>query len=297
MMHRYETMQFMAEGDIQFHMFPFSAAGRTVAPHCHEFVEFVYIYSGTGIHEYQGTKYKVSAGDVFVIEPEAVHAYYVESGQKLELFNVLFQPSFFAKELGLLSAESSFVHFYFLEPYIRASSPYPTHLHLQPHQRVTLQLMLDQMFAEYKEKQMGYRIVLKTKLMEIFIYLSRCYLQREQAPIAREPSEQNLMDRIKRFVEIYYNESTDLQQLCQMCGMSKSVFRLKFKAHTGLSLLDYRTGLRIGVAKQLLQQTDLPVSEIALEVGYNDISFFNRMFRERCRMSPRQFRQTGRKSD
>ncbi len=280
----------MDHDDFLFHIFPHRISNRTVDPHCHEFVEFIYIYSGKGKHEYQGTTYEVAAGDVLIIEPEAVHAYHVGKNERMEIFNVLFHPSFFSKELGILAKESSFVQFYFLEPFLRASSPIPSHLHLIPTERITLQLLIEQMMAEYREKKHGYKVLLKTKLMECFIYLSRCYLRREQASLTKEANEQVLMEQVTRFVQANFDKPITLEQVGQLCGMSESGLRHKFKAHTGMSLLDYRNSVRIGIAKQLLQQTDWPVSEIALETGFNDISFFNRVFKQYCQQSPRQYR-------
>ncbi|MDF2670596.1 MAG: hypothetical protein K0R67_2902 [Paenibacillus sp.] len=289
-MQRYENADFMKQDDLLIHVFTHTIQNRTVDPHCHEFVEFVYIFNGTGKHEYQGKTYAIAAGDVLIIEPEAVHAYHVGPQECLQIRNILFHPSFFAKELGILAKESTFVQFYFLEPFLRASSPYPSHLRLLPNERISLQLLIDQMAAEYEGKEHGYKVLLKTKLMECFIYLSRCYLHREQIPVTREASEQELMEQVTRFVHANYDQSITLEKLGQMCGMSESGLRHKFKAHTGLTLLEYRNEVRIGIAKQLLQQTDWPISEIALEIGFNDISFFNRVFKQRCQLSPRQYR-------
>lgn len=285
-MKRYRMNQYLARKEFLFHIFPLTVSNRSIKKHCHEFVEFVYVISGSGIHEYQGKSTRIEAGDVLFIEPETPHAFHVQD-ETLVKYNVLFQPSFFAKELSILFTNPSYVSFYYLEPFLR-STPLPSHLHLLPTERVGLQHLLDQITAEYQEKKPGYDIIIKTKLVECFIYLSRCYQDHKQI---KNQSISELMDQVKQFIELHYDESFSLYELSQICGMSESSLRHHFKAHTGYSLLDYRNNVRLKIAEQLLQNTKLPISEIALEIGFNDISFFNRLFRKNHNMSPRQYRK------
>ena len=124
---------------------------------------------------------------------------------------MLFQPSFFSKELSILFTDSPYITFYYLEPFLR-SSPLPSHLHLIPSERVGLQQILDQITEEYEHKQPGYDMLIKTKLMECFIYLSRCYSRQEQTVKQSVPE---LMEQIKRFIELNYDQPLSLYQLAQ----------------------------------------------------------------------------------
>lgn len=68
--------------------------------------------------------------------------------------------------------------------------------------------------------------------------------------------------------------------------MSVSTFKAKFKANTGRTFLEYRNDMRIMAAKRLLVQTELKMIDIAQEIGFEDVSLFNRTFRQWTGMSP-----------
>jgi len=68
-------------------------------------------------------------------------------------------------------------------------------------------------------------------------------------------------------------------------------FKRRFKAATGLAPLDYVHSIRIEEAKQMLETTERPIEQIATEVGYEDSSFFRRLFRRKVGLPPHAYRQ------
>jgi transcriptional regulator GlxA family with amidase domain len=73
-------------------------------------------------------------------------------------------------------------------------------------------------------------------------------------------------------------------------GLPERSFMRRFTNATGMSPLDYVHALRLEEAKLLLETTDLPVEAIANEVGYEDTSFFGRLFRRKAGITPLQYR-------
>lgn len=73
-------------------------------------------------------------------------------------------------------------------------------------------------------------------------------------------------------------------------GLPERSLMRRFAKATGMSPLDYVHALRLEEAKQLLETTDLPVEAIANEVGYEDTSFFGRLFRRKAGITPLQYR-------
>jgi transcriptional regulator GlxA family with amidase domain len=77
----------------------------------------------------------------------------------------------------------------------------------------------------------------------------------------------------------------------QQSGVPERSLKRRFKQATGLSLMDYLQNLRIEKAKTLLETSDLPVDEISAEVGYDNASFFRRLFKRRCGLAPAAYRR------
>ncbi len=65
----------------------------------------------------------------------------------------------------------------------------------------------------------------------------------------------------------------------------------RFKSATGVALIDYVQNLRVESAKRLLESSDLPVDDISAQSGYEDASFFRRVFRRRTGVRPTEYRR------
>lgn len=88
-------------------------------------------------------------------------------------------------------------------------------------------------------------------------------------------------------------EDVDEKQLADLVGLSPSAFSRSFKQHTGETLVRYRNQLRIDLACQmLLNRPEMQVAEICYEVGFSNLSNFNRHFLKLKGMAPSQFRAT-----
>lgn len=88
-------------------------------------------------------------------------------------------------------------------------------------------------------------------------------------------------------------ETVSEQELARLVGQSPSAFSRAFKRHTGTTLVRYKNQLRIDLACQLLlTRPEVQISEICYEVGFGNLSNFNRHFLKLKGMSPSQFRDT-----
>ncbi|MBI2386688.1 MAG: helix-turn-helix domain-containing protein [Elusimicrobia bacterium] len=82
----------------------------------------------------------------------------------------------------------------------------------------------------------------------------------------------------------------DLQQVASRAGLSKFHFVRAFREKTGITPIQYLNRLRVDVAKQKLQSGAQAVTEIAFDVGFADISAFNKAFKRHAGMPPSQYR-------
>ena len=73
--------------------------------------------------------------------------------------------------------------------------------------------------------------------------------------------------------------------------IAERTLKRRFKQATGLPLIDYVQNLRIEEAKRLLESSDQPVDEIGYAVGYEDLSFFRRLFKRRTGVAPARYRR------
>jgi YesN/AraC family two-component response regulator len=105
-----------------------------------------------------------------------------------------------------------------------------------------------------------------------------------------------LVKQASAYIQQNFSRSFSLDELSETIGVSKSYLSRVFKIEMGISLWDYLNRFRNQKAKELLLLTDVSITEIAAEVGYDDVGYFSRVFREIIGCSPRGYRQQARKS-
>lgn len=100
-----------------------------------------------------------------------------------------------------------------------------------------------------------------------------------------------LVARCQQWAAQNYQLESPVAQMVALSGLPERTFKRRFTQATGMSPLDYVHTLRLEEAKQMLESGDLPVEAIALEVGYQDASFFGRLFRRKVALTPAQYRR------
>lgn len=88
-----------------------------------------------------------------------------------------------------------------------------------------------------------------------------------------------------------YHLPSPVAAMTAQTGLAERSFIRRFSKATGLTPLDYVHALRLEEAKQMLETADLPVEAVAEQVGYEDPSFFSRLFRRKVGITPAQYRR------
>ncbi|WP_309118526.1 AraC family transcriptional regulator [Paenibacillus sp.] len=264
--------------------------GEVVPTHTHDFLEFVYVAQGGATHDIATQRYSLSTGDVFVLEPETYHSYTGSDAEDTIVYNVLFKKEFLQREFDDLLRMPAIVNSFYLAPFLRKSASFIPHVSLLPGQRTAIETHLSKMSDEFKSQSSGYRLILKSRWIECLVLLNRFY---EENGSADESSlgKDEWMRSIVHFVREHYRQPLTLAQLSATCGMSVSSFTAKFKKATGMSFLDYKHSLQIRHACDMLRTTDIKIVYVAYSAGFQDVSFFNRVFRKHTGMSPRHYRR------
>ena len=108
--------------------------------------------------------------------------------------------------------------------------------------------------------------------------------------IDAKPEDTEKMKEILGYINQNYSRDIGLDEIAEYFGMKTKTLSAFFKRKTGAGFLEYLTRLRMEEAKRLLLETDKPVKEILLEVGYISNSTFTMMFKKHVGKSPLQFR-------
>jgi AraC-like DNA-binding protein len=92
-------------------------------------------------------------------------------------------------------------------------------------------------------------------------------------------------------VENHYGEKISIHDIAQIAGFSDSHFMRYFKETMGTSFVDYLKEYRLTMAARLLLSSDSSILAIASEVGFDNLSYFNRSFKKQYKVTPSQYRR------
>jgi len=141
-----------------------------------------------------------------------------------------------------------------------------------------------------KEETPGYTAALKAGLQSFLVALMRDAGQRQHIVLpAVAPRER--FARLFHYLQTHHTEPQSVADAAARVGLGRSHFHALFREAAGTSFVRHLTRLRVDTARRLLEETDLPLAEVALASGFEQLAHFYRCFREHTGHPPGQYRR------
>ena len=256
----------------------------TEIEHCHDFYELSIVSQGIGIQSLEGMDLPITAGDVFLLQGRQRHFYH--DRKDLIMYNVMYNPDLILWPENELRCMPGYCAMFMLEPTYRRLHRFASRLHLKRIPLAHVEQLVEEMEWECDKGEPGYEVALRAKLLELMVYLSRAYT-------STDTTEAHALLRVGNVIGALENNCSKdwtLDELLQIAHMSRSNLMRVFRRATGQTPIEYLVRLRIQKSMAMLRNTERPITQIALEVGFNDSNYFSRQFRRLVGISPRAFR-------
>ena len=133
------------------------------------------------------------------------------------------------------------------------------------------------------------------EFLELATQVLKTYIQSEQEPEDQEPED--LIQKVKRYVEENYTDNISLSSIAEKFFVTPSYLSRSFKKTEGVNLISYITEKKIQKAKEYIEKGELKLSEIAFLAGYDDYTYFNKVFKRYTGYSPKDYQAQCRKTD
>ncbi|MDF2486288.1 MAG: AraC family transcriptional regulator [Herbinix sp.] len=148
------------------------------------------------------------------------------------------------------------------------------------------------LFSLLEKQERGYEFLVQGSLYQLFglLYEFGCYSKYEE--LYHEYGK--YMDRLKRvitYIEDNYTETITLDSLSEIADLNPRYFCRFFKKLTDRTPIEYLNYYRIECACSQLIDRELPITEVAYNCGFNDSSYFIKVFHDAKGMTPRQYRK------
>jgi len=180
--------------------------------------------------------------------------------------------------------------------------------HIRKHSRVPILLLGGKNDFQLARKALTYQISdylaepLKSEALAASLLTIKKELEHHQAfyttsVIPQSPSKKKddaskaVIDKVKRFVQDELNQNITLKQISRKLHFNCAYLGQKFKLYENMSFNEYLLQQRMEKAKLLLKKTDLKIYEIANEIGYTEIDWFYKKFKEYTGSSANEYRK------
>ncbi|MGL5603341.1 MAG: HTH-type transcriptional activator RhaR [Silvania sp.] len=250
------------------------------AEHTHDFCELVLVWRGNGLHVLNDRPYRITRGDLFYIRAEDKHAY--ASVNDLVLQNVIYCPDrlrlnvdWGANIPGFLDARAN------------------PHWRLGSNGMALVRPVIAQLEQE-SQKNDPHAFELSELLFAQLVLTLNRYRFATDGPAAS--GQEALLDKLITALAGSLNRSFVLEKFCEQEQCSERALRQQFRTQTGMTVNHYLRQLRICHAQYLLQHTEMMVSEVAMQCGFEDSNYFSVVFNREIGMTPVQWRHRSRKA-
>lgn len=252
--------------------------------HTHNYVEFVYMCSGSTTHIIDGRRICLREGDLLFMNQHAEQEI-LPAGRSDIAVNFMILPQFFDSVLRSMENESSALRD-FLISCLTERNMGGNYLYFDAAGILPVQNLMENMIWIMLNEPANRRTLSQSTIALLFLTLTDCT---DRIHGSDSSFEQNLVLQLLGYIESGYRDAS-LAEFCAGAGTDIYTMGRVTKKITGKTFKDLLIEKRMSQAVYLLVHTDLPVTDIAYSVGYENTSYFHRVFRESFGVSPRVYR-------
>ena len=234
--------------------------------HYHDFYELNIVMRGKGTHQIENSCLQVKAGDVFMIPPMVVHAYY--DTESLDVHHVLFHRTFILNNQREAVGKPGYLQFVEIEPFLRSHLSKASFLHLS--QKQLQQLAFD---LEFLERDGPFD---RDAYWLSFLLSDQIHSDNKKNV---NPYEYAIIHALE-FIHLNFSKKITIETLLQEVFLSRSTFLRNFYSICGCTPIQYLNHYRCKRAQEMLESTAFSKTAIAQECGFFDLSHMERMMKK-----------------
>ena len=239
-------------------------------PHSHAFTELFYVRDGRGEFLLEDKIYPISKDDLIIVNPHINHTEISKGTPPLSYFTVGVEGVCFSfndqKEYRIFNCRKK---------------------------ETDLLFYFNSLFQELDKQSEGYEKICNYLLHILILQLQRITDSPFELITAQHPSKECAY--IKRYLDSNYSENITLDHLSALSHLNKYYLSHEFTKYYGISPMNYLSRKRIDVCKELLENTDYGISDIAHLVGFSSQSYLSQSFRKSCGMTAGTYRKLKKK--
>ncbi len=238
--------------------------------HIHDIYELYYLVKGKVSYFVGNEIFNLKAGDMLITPPNTYHKTNYDDNLAIERILFAFPKEYINPEYLIYINELEQVK----------------HIQFPKDQLYKIQEIIKRFEHEHNRRADGYENMKKAMLSELLIMISRLRMRESKTKFSH--SYKTIQEAVQ-YISTNYSQDLTLSCLAKRFAMSPTHFSSQFKKITGVGMNDYLNITRIVASEKLLETTDLPITKIAMECGFNDSNYFAAVFKKIKGITPKKF--------
>ena len=254
--------------------------------HWHEEIEIIYVMSGKAIYTVDFEQYILEEGDILIIPPAALHSFKQYESCDFFAYSILFdQKMVDGNAVDTCSKK-------FISPIFKNEIYLPIHINSSNEHNNAIRTILNKAISSHTDMNFGYELEIKITFLEFinFFYKHNYYNARTKNNDINTRTA-NLIKGVTTFIEEHYKDKITLEILAEHANISVYHLSHIFKQSTGQTPIEYLNQYRLIMSADMLKSSDYSIMQIAFECGYNNVSYFNRAFKAKYGITPKEYRK------
>ena len=232
--------------------------------HWHDYYEIEYYYRGEGDVIFNGRPFPIERGLISFLAPTDFH--YIRTDKTVDLVCISINPEFLSsKYISKLLSNRNKIY--------RVPDPEKT------------EMLIERLLSEYNSPTPFSEDIIRALLTILFADA----LVKDAAP--EKDENYPFIHSAVTYITQHYTEDISLDSVSKLFKLSTGHFSRLFKKATGQTFKEYVTNLRLGMVRNLLENSDLPITEIAYDSGYSSLSHMSKVFKAAFNVSPAAYRK------
>ena len=251
--------------------------------HTHNYVEFIYMCQGETVHIIDGQRITLKQGDLLFMNQHA-HQEILPAGENDIAINFMILPEFFDTPFSMLEHQDSALKD-FLISCLTQKDIGGNFLYFGVSEIPQIQNIMENLIFNMLSPKTD-KLTNQVTMGLLFLNLLQ---HTDTIRVSRRSYEQDLMFRLLRYIDEDYRDAS-LSSFAAEVNEDEYVLSRIIKRNTGSTFKEILQNKRMLRACELLKSTDIAIADISVMVGYDNTSFFHRLFRRTYNCSPRDYR-------
>lgn len=256
--------------------------------HTHNYVEVIYMCSGSTHHIINGNEVVLEQGELLFLNQHAVQEIY-PAGKEDIAVNFIILPEFFDGALRMMETEENMLR-RFVVDCLRGESQSAGYLHFKVADVLPVQNLVENLIWTIMNKQPNKRSINQVTMGLLFLQLMN---QIDRVKTDETDESQRFTMTVLSYIEEHYRDG-ELSDLAEELHYDLYWMSREIKKRTGKTYTELVQARRLSQAAYLLTNTAMSVMDVGLAVGYENMSYFHRIFQQKYGMTPRKFRMSER---